>query len=60
MVDTDSIIDDAIPKNSKEATATWKVRLRILNFSFKLVELFLPFLNSFASFAQWIQFEYKC
>ena len=36
----------------------WKVRLQILNFSFKIVEVFLHAVNSFASFVQYIdQFE---
>ena len=36
----------------------WKVRLQILNFSFKIVEVFLRVVNSFASFVQYIdQFE---
>ena len=36
----------------------WKVRLQILNFTFKIVEVFLRAVNSFASFVQYIdQFE---
>ena len=35
----------------------WKVRLQILKFSFKIVEVFLRVVNSFASFVQYIQFE---
>ena len=36
----------------------WKVRLQILNFSFKIVEVFLHVVNSFASFVQYIQVEW--
>ena len=36
----------------------WKVRLQILNFSFKIVEVFLRVVNSFASFVQYIQVEW--
>ena len=49
--DIDSLIDYAIPKNTKKA------RLRILSFSFKLVEVFLRVVNSFTSFVQCIQFQ---
>ena len=52
--DIDSPIDDAIPKNTKKATA-WeisvlKVTLRILNFLLNLVEVFLRVVNRLASF----------
>ena len=52
--DIDSHIDDAIPKNTKKATA-WeisvlKVTLRILNFLLNLVEVFLRVVNRLASF----------
>ena len=36
----------------------WKVRLQILNFSFKIGEVFLRVVNSFASFVQYMQFEW--
>ena len=36
----------------------WKVRLQILNFSFKIGEVFLRVVNSFASFVQYIQVEW--
>ena len=56
--DIDPLIDDAIPENTKKATA-WgtsvlKGRLRILNFSFKLVEVSFRIVNSFASIT-WFQ-----
>ena len=48
--DIDSYNDDAIPENTKKTTARgisfWKVRLRIISFSFGLVEVFLPVVNS--------------
>ena len=47
--DIDSLIGCAIPKNTEKATGEylfWKVRLLILNFSFKLVEVFLRVVNS--------------
>ena len=60
--DIDSLIHDEIPKNTKEATAEylfWQVRLRILNFSFKLVKVFLLVVNSFASFVQFILYVFN-
>ena len=60
-VDIDSLIDDAIPKNTKKATAwgisVMKGKVANFNFSFKIVEMFLLVLNSFTSFVQCIQFE---
>ena len=50
--DIDSLIDDAIPKNAKRATA-WEISvlkgkvILILNFSFKLVEVYLRVVNRF-------------
>ena len=48
--DIDSPIDDAIPKNTKKATA-WEIsvlkgKVENLNFLFKLVEVFLRVVNS--------------
>ena len=52
--DIDSLIDDAIPTNTKKATAwgisVMKGNVANFNFSFKIVEVFLQVVNSFASF----------
>ena len=57
----DSLTEDEIPKNTKKATAwgisVMKGKVANFNFSFKIVEVFLHIVNSFASFEQCIQFE---
>ena len=59
--DIDSLIDDAISKNTKKATAwgisVMKGKVANFNFSFKIVEVFLRVVNSFVGFVQCIQFE---
>ena len=54
--ESDSLIDDATPKTPRQQLIGeylfWKLRLRILNFSLKLVEVFLRVVNRFASFGQ--------